>query len=1498
MSTILFEQEETLFQKLVRILQCYSDKDFGNPETTLFNYIAVHTRIAFNFLLLLALLLCGFLGLYTSGGREFKIEEDYGLFFGVIVFGVSLVFVVYNFTSKNKKVVDFVFIIYIILTDLYFGVLVYDTNYQEKSFSDYLRTLYFFMLSSTLFILYRYQTTTIEVIIFIVYKFVVFLIFILINNHTTYILSFVYEFGFFLFWAIAVFLYMQFRQDFRTKALEFYAEQKYQNQYFESLITMINKSFLSLNISVYSLVFNNPFEKFLKALGLSDAVIEYNLKNTKNSKYANLFLNLNNNNFNNIPNNNNKADNNPTGGLNNNSYSNSRNLKFVNLNNLNLNNNNNSNNMNMMNNINNMSNINLMMNENSNVNPENVDLLNNYGYNTLNTAQAPQKLLMTSQNNFDNLNANAGFSNMNLMTPNTNNISNNNSNNATALVLVNSNNFQNFQNNSLSASSSNNNRRDILNNNAFSSQINNFNNFSNLNFNNNNNNNNNPYQNANSGFSNNRGFGILNFPNGVNINNNNVNNETNSINGNNNNNNFNINPNFTFLNQATNNMRNMNVNNMNPTERINLINNSSIPMMNNGNNINSSQNLFVNNQSNFYDFNKFNNLNSNNIYNMGNFNNNVNNNQNLSYNIFTTKMPNQTRDQNLAARMKLEEDIFIKKLDFLLKEVFVFFFEENSIRANNINERLQNNSSNANNQQTQNTNLKSMSEAIRNIFYSRFNLTINDGFVLNGIYSTLPNTPVQMTIELYYRKILTYQGELIEFYFNDITSTRAVETEKALNKVRSLVLAKISHEFKTPLITIIYILKNYLKSRKFTNSNEDGNNNTNTLSLVRPRNQNNYSTPNNNRNSSSGFNTNFSADDYIRNTIDLSDYMLSLINDIFDYSIINSEFDFKVDFEDFDFREMMEFSFRILKILLGCKGLLGSIKPLLEVDERIPKVFCNDEKRIKQILLNLITNSIKYTRKGYIRISAVLLDDNSNSVKISVEDTGYGIQPEIVQRIFNEIYIPTDNPESTQKSTSGLGLAICKKIIDKIGTKIECSSVVNKNTIFTFIIPSKEELDENISYLEYNLNNNVNNNNNYINTMGNTNINSKTEFMNKSGFTSSYTPMGNNNNSSAINNNGKPGPNFNLNLNFKNSNNIGNSNIRNNSLSVNNNNPNSKFRNFNLSSGARSYNFSERNNISTANRIKSAFNLNNNLSSNQKRYNSTNKSSSNNLFNQENNKNRINNNRNSNYDDMDGIYGKNSKKAFETKKNRNLNVSGFFNGNRDDNENPSNDNFNNYNNDFNYRSYQYEEEPTILQSPKEIPTDLGEITENNLNNSYSRNNPRKISNNSRRGNSNINRNSFVANYSEIKVYVKPIVNYFKCNKNNIILYVDDSEISRKSVRKQMLSLLDSMQDTEVVACKDGIEAFYLLYVDQLYNNKIKLIVSDDAMDLINGEELYNLISKYSDSNKLKKIPFVLCKTNEKNENNTLKKINDFYFTIKKNPKKEEILKLLELTLFK
>jgi len=485
--------------------------------------------------------------------------------------------------------------------------------------------------------------------------------------------------------------------------------------------------------------------------------------------------------------------------------------------------------------------------------------------------------------------------------------------------------------------------------------------------------------------------------------------------------------------------------------------------------------------------------------------------------IQNAKDNNGNFDNNSAISSNFIEDLFLFKLDYLLKEIFDNFYESSNPLISSINM----------NKSSIGTLYKStLSNHIREIFYNQQSIDYEDNFNFQGIFycdvksmlrkklikseflginkncnseenininklntsmnfNKIDNEKEIISIEVYSRKILMPEGELIEFYFNDITSISKVEKEKAENKIKSLVLAKISHEFKTPLITIIYILKNYISGEKAEISDKlQMPNYLATLNTIKSENEDilyrkistnevNHSSNKNMNNPNSNINKNEisnqsnenkkklktltsikNEEKYINNIIDLSDYMLSLINDIIDFSVIDSSFEMKFQLDFFDLHKMLNFGFRIMKILIDCKGLGRFIQPILDIEENVPQMFYSDEMRIKQVLLNLISNSIKFTRSGYIKIIAKSI--NFGTVEISIEDTGIGISNADMKKLFID-FGKLQNEESSKlnKIGSGLGLSICKKIIAKLGTQIQVESQQNTKTRFYFGISNK-----------------------------------------------------------------------------------------------------------------------------------------------------------------------------------------------------------------------------------------------------------------------------------------------------------------------------------------------------------------------------------------------------------------------------------------------------------
>ena len=112
-----------------------------------------------------------------------------------------------------------------------------------------------------------------------------------------------------------------------------------------------------------------------------------------------------------------------------------------------------------------------------------------------------------------------------------------------------------------------------------------------------------------------------------------------------------------------------------------------------------------------------------------------------------------------------------------------------------------------------------------------------------------------------------------------------------------------------------------------------------------------------------------------------------------------------------------------------------------------------DERRLTQVLLNLVGNAIKFTDHGSVDISARMVDA---SFEIAVKDTGPGIAPEDQRKIFEE-FQQVDNSSTRQKGGSGLGLAISKRIVEMHGGTIEVQSVLGEGSTFRILIPVRAE---------------------------------------------------------------------------------------------------------------------------------------------------------------------------------------------------------------------------------------------------------------------------------------------------------------------------------------------------------------------------------------------------------------------------------------------------------
>jgi len=184
----------------------------------------------------------------------------------------------------------------------------------------------------------------------------------------------------------------------------------------------------------------------------------------------------------------------------------------------------------------------------------------------------------------------------------------------------------------------------------------------------------------------------------------------------------------------------------------------------------------------------------------------------------------------------------------------------------------------------------------------------------------------------------------------------------------------------------------------------------------------------------------------------LSNYLIFLISDITQFINQNTKSSIVIITETVFLKSIIEFCFEILNSLLICKNSYSYIKTEIIYDKRLNafEIISND-MRIKQILLNFISNSVKFTKSGFIKIKTELKSKNGNKyIKVSIIDSGVGIREEDQKKIFNEIY--TDMKTESNNHGSGLGLNICKSIAEKLNHNLKFKSKYGEGSKFSLLI--------------------------------------------------------------------------------------------------------------------------------------------------------------------------------------------------------------------------------------------------------------------------------------------------------------------------------------------------------------------------------------------------------------------------------------------------------------
>jgi PAS domain S-box-containing protein len=177
-----------------------------------------------------------------------------------------------------------------------------------------------------------------------------------------------------------------------------------------------------------------------------------------------------------------------------------------------------------------------------------------------------------------------------------------------------------------------------------------------------------------------------------------------------------------------------------------------------------------------------------------------------------------------------------------------------------------------------------------------------------------------------------------------------------------------------------------------------------------------------------------------------ADHLLELINDVLDLSKIEAG-QLTLASQTFDMRESIQHVTKSMLPAANGKGLALTVEIAPQVN-----AICSDRRRVEQILLNLLANAIKFTERGYVQVRCHV---DGGFVHLSVTDTGLGIAEEDLGSLFQPFH-QLESGLSRRFEGTGLGLCICKKLVDRLGGDIKVESAKGRGSTFSFTLPVGE----------------------------------------------------------------------------------------------------------------------------------------------------------------------------------------------------------------------------------------------------------------------------------------------------------------------------------------------------------------------------------------------------------------------------------------------------------